>query len=127
MLYNRFTAGIFIAFLLLLSIVSKNGASAKTVDEVLLTSHDGTFEISGVLLAANSDVYMIKTRLGEIVILAKNVICRGDACPFLPHIVRLSDEVIDGSVDFLSQSVPSYVRAEQLHETEAGPFRLVSD
>lgn len=122
--YNRFTSGVFAAFLLLFAVVSTTGAQAGSNNQVLLTSRDGTMEMVGDLLSAENDMYTIRTRLGEISISAKNVFCFGDACPQVTQPTVFVDDV---RADFSPESMPSYALIHQPRETKAGPFRLVAN
>lgn len=57
--------------------------SPLLAEPVTLTSLDGTLSISGELLSAENDIYVIDTTLGSWSIAFEGVICEGEACPVI--------------------------------------------
>ena len=80
-------------------------SSKAAAQDVMLTSPDGTIELSGSLLGFDGEFYRIDTIYGELTIDGSGVVCEGPGCPNLQNFI---DEVsISGSATMGALLVPA--------------------
>ncbi|MBU2981064.1 substrate-binding domain-containing protein [Lentibacter algarum] len=77
--------------------------------DVLLTSRDGTVEISGTLLGFDGELYRVQTDYGELTIEGAGVDCEGPGCPNLGAFVAEID--LSGAAEMGRDLLPALIEA----------------
>lgn len=85
------------------------GASKASAQDVLLTSRDGSLEISGTLLTYDGELYRVDTVYGVLTVDGTGVTCEGPGCPDLTRLV--SELRIAGARTMGEVLVPALVEA----------------
>lgn len=86
-------------------------------DDVLLTSRDGSMEMSGTLLGYDGQFYRIDTEYGVLTVDGSGVDCEGPGCPNL--ISFTADITISGEAEIGSTLMPALIEAFALSENYA--------
>lgn len=98
---------------------------AAQAQDVTLRSEDGKINLSGPLVDANDEYYVLKTEFGPVRVAAGSVECLGEACPI--KVVTASDEVVwDVSLWGKKRAFTNHVEklSELLSSRTDGKFRL---
>lgn len=89
--------------------------------DVTLTSHDGTIEVSGHLVGFDGEFYRVESEFGTLVVDGTAVTCAGPACPDLNAFV--ADVVIAGTPlatrKLLPAMIAAFARTEDLTVSQA--------
>ncbi|GHF33616.1 phosphate ABC transporter substrate-binding/OmpA family protein [Seohaeicola zhoushanensis] len=104
----------FIAALLLFCIPL--GAAAQ---DVTLTSHDGSIEVTGTLLGFDGEFYRVETKFGPLTVDGSGVTCDGPGCPNLQDYV--AEILFSGSSTMAEVLLPALVEGFALrsgHQAE---------
>ncbi|MEC7761149.1 MAG: substrate-binding domain-containing protein [Pseudomonadota bacterium] len=92
-------------------------AQPVLADDVLLTSRDGSMEMSGTLLGYDGQFYRIDTEYGVLTVDGSGVNCEGPGCPNL--ISFTADITISGEAEIGSTLMPALIEAFALSENYA--------
>ncbi len=129
MFYNKFTSGIFMTMVLLASLVAAGNASAKTNEQVLLRSLDGSVEIVGELIAIEKGKYQVVSSLGSFWVSSNNYNCYGEGCPVIP-LVNLRNNfnsAFQTQYSYISFKLETYFSGMKTETQANQPFRIVSN
>ena len=80
-------------------------SSKAAAQDVMLTSPDGTIELSGSLLGFDGEFYRLDTIYGELTIDGSGVVCEGPGCPNLQNFI--AEVSISGSATMGALLVPA--------------------